>query len=145
VVDHGAIPELIKLLGSPNKEVRSQAMWALANIATDNVDFRDAVRKEGAIDPLIKIMEEALSTRDLQSIREGNWALSSLCRKKPLPPYEEIKAALPIFVKVIMSEEAADTLKDALWSLVNLSNGDEVRIQQVIDTGVVPSLVKLIE
>jgi len=145
MVDNGATPGLIKLLRSQSKEVRSQAMWALANISADNVNFRDTILQGGAIGPLVKIMEEALSEENLKLIKEGNWLLATLCQRKPEPPYEEVKDALSIFAKVILSQTDDMILKDALWSLQCLSHGDEERIQPVLDTGVVPSLVKFLE
>lgn len=35
VIDHGAIPIFVKLLGSPSDNVREQAVWDLGNIAGD--------------------------------------------------------------------------------------------------------------
>ncbi len=140
VVDNGAVPGLVKLLGSHSKDARGQAIWALGNIAADNEDLRDAVRKEGAIGPLIKIIEEALYKGDILFIKNGTWALSNLCRRGP-----ELRDCIPIFAKVVITQKDMGILHDALFALVWLSNGDEEKIQRVLETGVVPSLVKNME
>jgi len=146
VVDNGAIPELIKLLESPHKEVQAEAVWALKNItADDNTNYRDMILHGGAIDPLIKITEEALAIGNMEMVKQGNQTLSCLCRGKPVAKYEEIKDALPLFVKVMKSSmNVQEVLSDALWPLTHFCEGEE-RIQWFIDIGVVPSLLKLIE
>ena len=47
VVNHGAVPLFVKLLESPNADVREQAVWALGNIAGDNPQSRDLVLHHG--------------------------------------------------------------------------------------------------
>lgn len=144
VVDHGVIPELIKLLSSSSsKEVRTQAIWTLGNISGDGAVFRNLVLQGGAVAPLIKILEEAVSERAENTLKYGTWALSNFCRGKPSPPYEGIKDALPILAKVIMGQEDLEVLVDALWCLSYLSDsGKQEGIQGVIDTGVVPYVVQ---
>ncbi len=145
VVENGAIPALIKLLKSPNKDGRAQAIWTLGNIAGDNVNFRDQVIQEGIMGPLIKTMDEALNGGDQPMINHGTWTLSNLCRGKPSPNFNDMKDALPVFVRVIMSQENVDVLIDALWALSYLSDGPEERVQKVLDTDVVPYIVKHME
>jgi len=94
---------------------------------------------------LIKIMEVALAEEDKPMIKNGNWALSNLCRGKPLPAWKGTKEALPILARVTMGQEDPEILLDALWALAYLSDGGEERTQQVLDTGVVPSIVKHME
>ena len=53
MVDNGVIPELIKLLGSSSKEVRTQAVWTLGNIAGGSAVFRDLILQGGAVAPLV--------------------------------------------------------------------------------------------
>ena len=44
-----------------------------------------------------------------------------------------------------MEETDPEILTDATWALSYLSDGDETRIQMVVDTGVIPSLIKHLE
>ncbi len=44
-----------------------------------------------------------------------------------------------------MEETDAEVITDAAWALSYLSDGDEKRIQLVLNTGVLPYLVQLLE
>jgi len=68
--------------------------------------------------------------------------LSNLCRGRPLPEFEQVKRAIPTLSRVIQEENDAEVLTDAAWAMSYLSDGDENRIQLVVDTGIIPSLVK---
>ncbi|KAJ9686808.1 hypothetical protein PVL29_015589 [Vitis rotundifolia] len=52
VIDHGAVPIFVKLLGSPSDDVREQAVWALGNVAGDSLRCRDLALGHGALIPL---------------------------------------------------------------------------------------------
>ncbi|KAK8542394.1 hypothetical protein V6N13_137031 [Hibiscus sabdariffa] len=58
VIDHGAVPIFVKLLGSPSDDVREQAVWALGNVAGDSPRSRDLVLSHGALLPLLAQLNE---------------------------------------------------------------------------------------
>jgi len=115
VVDHGAVPILVKLLSSPSDDVREQvylfiihplfifllnnktlilkAAWTLGNIAGDSPSCRDLVLGHGALIPLLSQLNEQ---EKLSMLRIATWALSNFCRGKPPPPFEQVV----VFVKL---------------------------------------------
>ena len=119
-----------------------KAIWALGNIAGDSSEFRDMILNCGGIKPLIKILQ---TTENKNSIKHGTWALSNLCRGKPLPDFEQVKEAIPILASVVIKEDDPEVLTNATWALSHLSDGNDSRIQSVIDTGCVPRLVALLK
>lgn len=77
VVDAGAVPLFVRLLDSPNDDVREQAVWALGNIAGDGPEARNMVLDAGALLPLLSHL---VPTAKLSFIRNATWTLSNLCR-----------------------------------------------------------------
>ncbi|KAH7655077.1 Importin subunit alpha protein [Dioscorea alata] len=139
VIDHGAVPILVKLLGSHNDDMREQAAWALGNVAGDSPAYRDLVLQCGALSPLLLQLNERAK---LSMVRNATWTLSNLCRGKP-PPYEQTKPALPTLARLIYSTDE-EILADSCWSLSYLCDGTSDKVQAVIDAGVCPRLVELL-
>lgn len=63
MVDAGAIPKLIQLLGSQKWHVADQATWALGNIAGDGPDKRDAILNLNVIDYFIQLLQSNIDVR----------------------------------------------------------------------------------
>ncbi|XP_047981071.1 importin subunit alpha-2-like [Salvia hispanica] len=140
VMDHGAVPIFVKLLGSPSDDVREQAVWALGNVAGDSPTCRDLVLGYGALGPLLAQLNEHAK---LSMLRNATWTLSNFCRGKPQPKFEQTSPALPILRQLIGSTDE-EVLTDACWALSYLSDGSNDKIQAVIDSGVCPRLVELL-
>jgi importin subunit alpha-1 len=70
---------------------------------------------------LVKILE---NTNKKDTIKHGTWALSNLCRGKPLPPFNKVKDAIPTLCRVVGEEIDSEVLTDACWALSYLSDGD---------------------
>jgi len=65
-------------------------------------------------------------------------------RGKPEPPFELIKLALPALKYLITSVKDEDVITDACWALSYLSDGDNYKIQAVLESRVTPRLVELL-
>ena len=130
VVDAGAVPHFAALLASPSPEVREQCAWCLGNIAGDSAALRDIVLSSGAMQPLL----QNIAQPDNDGLF-GNcvWALSNFCRGKPAPHLSLVAPALPTLVQVLKSDKPAEVKSDALWALSYISDGDDDRIQAVLD------------
>jgi HEAT repeat protein len=126
---------------SPNPDIREQCAWCLGNIAGDGADLRDYILSLNALSPLLANITQAAS---LSILRNCTWTLSNFCRGKPQPDLNSIAPAIPILSQLIQSEYDQEAMVDATWAFSYLSDGDDQRIQAVIDAGLLPSLVKMI-
>jgi len=89
-------------------------------------------------------LEKAINKESKELIKQGTWALSNMCRGVPLPKYEDVKDAVGILAKVVMTQNDAEIWCDALWPLHYLSQGSAEQIQRVLVTGVLPSIVRIL-
>ncbi|RYG67253.1 hypothetical protein EON64_07840, partial [archaeon] len=140
VADCGAIPPLAQLLSSANADIREQSAWCLGNIAGDGAVLRDAILAENAMPALLANIAQPAS---LSLLRNCTWTLSNFCRGKPQSSLDKVGAALPALAHLIMNQPDPDTIADAAWALSYISDGDDKRIQAVVDLGVVPRLVEM--
>jgi hypothetical protein len=141
IIENGAVPLLIKLLSSSNETVREQAIWALGNIAVNNSTCRDLILQA---DGLLLVTQAGANSERQSMQKNAYWTVSNLCRGTPSPSFEEVKAALPVLAKVVMTETSSDLLSECLYSITSISEGSEEKIQAVIDIGVVPRIVELL-
>uniref|UniRef100_A0A0A8ZAZ5 Importin subunit alpha n=1 Tax=Arundo donax TaxID=35708 RepID=A0A0A8ZAZ5_ARUDO len=142
VVDHGAVPIFVNLLSSPIENISELALRALGNIAGESAIYRDIVLAHGVLFPLLQLLNEHPRTTLL---RNATWALRNLCRGRPQPNFEHVKAALPVLRQLINSQDE-EVLGDACWALSYLSDSsnDSHKIQYVIDAGACPRLAELL-
>eukprot|EP01041_Mallomonas_annulata_P011890 gene11890-24914_t len=142
VVECGAVPFLAQQLASSNPDVREQCAWCLGNVAGDGADLRDVVLASGALAPLLANIQQPAS---LSLLRNCTWALSNFCRGKPQPALGLVHAAIPILAQLLNMNCDPDTMVDAAWALSYISDGDNDRIQAVVDHNVVPVLVNMLQ
>ncbi|KAL7548225.1 hypothetical protein ACHAWF_016571 [Thalassiosira exigua] len=140
VMEVGAVPIFVRLLLSPNDDVREQAVWALGNIAGDSPPCRDLVLQAGAMQPLLQQLHQGSK---LSMLRNATWTLSNFCRGKPQPDFGLVRHSLATLSQLIFSPDE-EVLTDACWALSYLSDGPNEKIQAVIEAGVCRRLVELL-
>lgn len=140
VIEVGAVSIFVRLLLSPNDDVREQAVWALGNIAGDSPPCRDLVLRADAMNPLLQQLHQ---NSKLSMLRNATWTLSNFCRGKPQPDFEMVRPSLNTLSSLIYSTDE-EVLTDACWALSYLSDGPNEKIQAVIEAGVCRRLVELL-
>ncbi|KPA83122.1 putative importin alpha [Leptomonas pyrrhocoris] len=141
LVNCGAIPRFVALLASPNADCRDQSAWAIGNLSGEGAGCRDEALNHGAMVALLNV----LSVRDqpIHVLRNATWAVSNLCRCKPLPPLEKVQIALPTLVDLLNNEDD-QLIVDAAWGISYISDGPAERVQAVLEAGAIPRVVELL-
>ena len=111
----------------------------MGNIAGDSTAYRDRVLANGALQPLLKVVEHPQATENV--IKHGIWAISNLCRGRPLPDLKKVRSAIPTLCKIMYSQTDPDILVDAAWALCYCSRV-EFTLEDVMKCPkVIPALV----
>lgn len=149
VVELGGVACFVKLLSSPNAEVREQAVWALGNIAGDSPEYRDLVLKTGgSMHRLITILVNEQVQPKLTMIRNATWCMSNFCRGKPKPDFTQIQSCIPVLAKLIMQSDP-EVLTDSCWALSYVTDDQtkgNIKIQAVVSQpGICARLIYLLQ
>eukprot|EP00466_Bigelowiella_natans_P019392 jgi/Bigna1/68275/fgenesh1_pg.5_\ len=140
VVYAGAVEPLVGLLTSQSADVREQSAWCLGNVAGDCAELRDTVIRAGAVEPILANVRQPES---LSLLRNTIWAMSNLCRGKPGVQIEVARQVMPVLANTVMLCSDEDTLIDACWAFSYLTDGENERIDLLVEhKPVVQALVK---
>eukprot|EP00040_Diaphanoeca_grandis_P039665 m.259755 g.259755 ORF g.259755 m.259755 type:complete len:525 (-) comp38609_c0_seq1:292-1866(-) len=142
VVQAEAVPQFIRLLASPNIDLREQSVWALGNIAGDCPQLRDYVIEQGVLQPLIDFLNTP--NQKITMTRNGTWTLSNMCRgKNPAPSFARIQVCIPMMAQLLHHHDE-EVMTDAAWALSYITDGDNDKIESVVRSGVVKRLIELL-
>ena len=143
VVAAEAIPAFICLMSSNRDDLREQAAWALGNIAGDSAEKRDLILQAGALEPLLRCINNA---SQISATRNCSWTLSNFCRGKPAPPLSLIHPAINFLAFLLDRSNDEEILVDVCWALSYLTDGANERIESVVNQpGVVQRVVDLLD
>jgi importin subunit alpha-1 len=111
-----AAPHLISFLFGQHLLLQEQSAWALGNLAADCEDFRDLLRANGAILPLINL----LRSKYRSIIHTAAWALSNMVmdQNKKVGPF--VSAGIfPLIIQHIQSTDN-EIVTECCWILSRL-------------------------
>ncbi|KNC85315.1 hypothetical protein, variant [Sphaeroforma arctica JP610] len=141
VIEAGGVPAFIHLLKSNDVQTVEQAVWGLGNVAGTCAEYRDLILAANCLPPLLEILR---TTERVSLLRNATWTLSNICRGKPAVDMCQVKEALPIFKSLIYRADR-EVLIDICWGLSYLTDGENEKIQAVLDLDITKRLVNLLK
>jgi importin subunit alpha-1 len=144
LVRAGCLPVLAQLLMVADASLREQAAWCIGNIAGDCFEFRDlALGTEGLVRGVQLNLEQSAS---LPMLRNVAWVASNLCRgSKPKPALEQIAPLVPVLARIVELCTDEECVVDATWALSYVSDGENERVDMVVNCGACASLVRTLQ
>lgn len=139
------VPVLLQLVADgKHDELRSQAAWALGNIAGDCFSFRNTLLNSGTMAVLLNAITGDKEP-PMALLRNAVWAVSNLNRHKDSPPqWEMVRPCIPVLGHLLKTCDDTEVISDCCWACSYISDGDNERIQELINVGLVPTLIRLL-
>eukprot|EP00397_Hematodinium_sp_SG-2012_P033150 GEMP01035374.1.p1 GENE.GEMP01035374.1~~GEMP01035374.1.p1 ORF type:complete len:448 (+),score=89.65 GEMP01035374.1:232-1575(+) len=109
LIQHGGVACFVDLLSSKNDAVRSQAVWALGNLAGVSESHRDQILQ---CDVLSRLHPDTVGVRDITL----SWSLCNLVRgRNPPPEWHHVEKAIPI-ITTLLDDADPEVLSHAVWA-----------------------------
>lgn len=137
------IVRLVELLDTETEmELKNDIIFIIGNIVSESTTLRDQFVAKGVVKSLLNVIE---STIYLVLLSNATWALSNICfRRDPPPDFSQCSLCIPSFAKLIPHEHYEVTTS-CCYAMGYLISGFKLYISKIIDAGVCPRLVKLLD
>jgi hypothetical protein len=140
---HGLGVRCLQLLAPEQPEsIRELMALTVANLAKSGRAPRDLLLAQNAM----RLVMEAITANpnnSLPTLRKLAWAMSNLCRHKPVPPLEAVVPALPVCYH-LMQHSDTDVQDAACWAVSYISDGPQERILACQNAGLIPLVLELL-
>ena len=83
VTEKKQFEQFLLLLHSRNIDIAVQAVWLISNLVAQKTEFRDLAIESGGVESIIQLFKKC----EYNEKKSCCWALSNLCKGRPLPKY----------------------------------------------------------
>lgn len=136
-----AAPYLVTFLTGSNHLLQDQCAWALGNLAGDSPECRALLHAQGAVDPLVKLLQSPVPA----VVQSSAFALSNIARESTDITRDIVKAGvikiLPQYL--VAKPEGRSILSEVSWILTYLTTSGE-HTAAMVEAGILSTIVTLL-
>ncbi len=136
-----ALPTLAALINEQDKDVLTDALWALSYLSDGDHARLSAVLEAGVVKRVVELLAHPQLIVRMPALR----MIGNIVTGDDLQTQAVIQAgALPQLLELLRSETKA-VRKEACWTISNIMAGAQEQIQAVLDAGAAPVLIHLLQ
>jgi hypothetical protein len=141
IVAAGGDLVFVNSIVSLDMTLSSNGILGAGNIAGDCPEYRDKLLEMNAAECIMEALERAAKQHSVSHIIDITWAVKNLVRGRPAVSIQYLESTLPMISKLSRLNERK-VVKEALWAVVNILEGDSGRVQTIINHNFLEVLIQ---
>lgn len=145
---HTALPYIVQLLPTVvslatccDKQVRTDACWALSYITDGPNERIELVIKTGVVEKLVEVLTKV---QDILIITPVLRTLGNIVTGTDQQTQVVVDSGILPTFHYLLNHEKQTVQKEASWTLSNITAGTQTQIQAVLEANIMPRVIKLL-